>query len=167
MRLLTLVTIALSIAGCATQSLQVTYTSDPQGALLYENGKQWGYTPVTLTYPGVRGTFLAGQCVTLDPVLVRWSSGAEAKIGGVSACPASGWIQQFTFLRPAEIPGRDLDVAMALQIQQSASAQQQAAAAETSAAIRALAIQSQQTPQRSTVNCTSTVVNKEVHTSCR
>lgn len=71
-------------------------------------------------------SFAKGSCLTLNPTQVRWASGASASNGGLQACPATGWNQQYVFLRPSNIPGAEIDASFAIQIQRNGVMQQQA-----------------------------------------
>ena len=113
--------------------LQMTYHSDPEGATLYEGATRWGYTPVTLTYPGSKLAFYRGQCIQLNPAQVRWPSGAAASVSNLQACPAAGSIQQYVFARPAGAPGADVDANFAVQIQRNGIMQQHADAQNAAA----------------------------------
>lgn len=160
------------VVGCAS-TLHVTYHSDPPGAALYEGGRFWGYAPITLQYPNAHIAMQAGQCQMLLPLSVRWASGAEASIGNLQACPVNGYTQQFSFIRPANIPGREFDVQFALERERIAIMQQQASAQETAALsslFQALNQQTQQTyspPPQQNVNCTTHVFGNTIQTRCR
>lgn len=166
-----LIIIGLVFLAACSRSLTVTYQSDPPGALLYEGGKQWGYAPFALRYEP-SAEFLKGGCMVLRPSMVRWASGAEASIPSLSVCASNGKKQQFVFLRPNEIPGRDLDAMFYAQMQQVA-AQQQIADAQRSAVLLAfynqLAQQNRVVIQQSptTVNCTSMAIGSQIQTTCR
>lgn len=174
-RLVTLATIVISAlaalaSGCAAQVLTVTYHSDPEGAMLYEGSRLWGYTPISLTYPGVTATLRQGQCARLNGSMVRWASGAEARIDSLSACASVGWNTQFVFLRPSGLPGRELDAQFALQLQQNAMLQQQAQAQQDLVLLSIYNTLTQQNfvaLQRSTLKCTSTPAGNSVTTTCR
>ena len=98
---------------------------DPEGATLYEGGKRWGYTPITLTYPAARYAFAENRCLTLNATQVRWASGATASNGGLQACPATGSNQQYVFVRPSNAPGAEIDASFAIQLQRNGVMQQQ------------------------------------------
>ncbi len=120
---------AFQLIGCVSivqHPLQMTYHSDPEGATLYQGGTRFGYTPVTLTYQDVSYLFRAGNCLTLQPVQVRWASGAAATVTGLKGCPAQGYWQQYSILRPTDTPGADIDANFALQLERNGIQQQQA-----------------------------------------
>jgi hypothetical protein len=167
--------VLLCAASCQTidnqtwKPLEMTYISDPAGAMVYEGEKLYGRTPITLSYPSAAVPFSKGRCLALRPVTYRWSSGAEKRIDGISACPQQGKHQQVAFRRPEGAPGLELDVKVGLQVEQNILAQQQAQAAETSAAIRALAERPVSSPRASAsdaVHCTSRASNDTVTTDC-
>lgn len=155
------------VSGCASApALQVTYHSDPEGATLYEGTRLWGYTPMSLTYPGAAMAFSRGECLTLNPTTVRWASGAEASISGLKVCPAQGPYQQFVFIRPNEVPGREIDAQFALQVLQNAALAQQAAAQERAALYRYL-LQDSASDSPPLRQCLSTESNGTILTTCQ
>jgi hypothetical protein len=114
MLLLLVIVLALgSTPAVSARSKKVTLTihSMPEGALLTENGKLWGSTPFALVYNV--GAFRA--CQNTPPMSVRWASGAEAAVTGVSLCPTVGKNQVFTLNRPADADGLAIDLQAAFQ----------------------------------------------------
>lgn len=108
--------VAVALGGCA--QLKVTYSSDPPGATLYENGRPLGYTPYTLNYGSSPiESFKRGQCVALTGTSVKWASGAEASATNLTVCPTQGLSQSYIFIRP-DVPGREIDAQFALQLEQ-------------------------------------------------
>ncbi len=159
------------------RKLTITYHSDPEGAMLYANESRqlMGYTPVTVQYQPSVDFYRKKACLTIQPSMVRWASGAEASGPSLSACPQVGFNQQFVFLRPTGLPGREIDAQFALQLrmlavqQELAEAQRQATASQ---AWSAFSLQMQQQMQQyqslmRTVHCTSRVVGYTVYTDCR
>ncbi|WP_222565617.1 hypothetical protein [Novilysobacter antarcticus] len=147
----------------------MTYNSDPQGATLYGlDGHNYGYTPVVLYYE-VEKEFKAGQCTTIHGKSVRWASGAEAAYTRQSVCPVNGYEQSFTFVRPTDIPGRDIDV----QFQMALEQQRRADSAAMAAALQGLGqavIQSQSAPppsQKSSTFCQTYMVGDHLQTYCK
>lgn len=100
-------------------TVSMTYHSDPEGATLYEGGRLWGYTPFTLTYPGMDYPFSQQRCARINPVQVRWASGVTASRDDLQLCPQNGYSQQYVFQRPAT-PGAEIDASFALQLQSNA-----------------------------------------------
>lgn len=129
----------MAVSGCiAVQNqlmtpLQMTYTSEPSGAMLYQGNTPVGRTPITLSYPGAEFPFSRHQCLKLQPVTLRWTSGAEETINSLFACPGLGKNQQFASFRPEGAPGLELDMQIAIQLQRNVILQQQADAEDTSA----------------------------------
>ena len=142
------VTTACASAG-RTSIVRVTYISDPPGAAVYEGGKQWGRAPFTLTYHApARFT----ECLRLNPVTVRWVSGAEVSVDTLDACPAAGRDQQFTLFRPKGVDGLDLDVQFAIAAMQPAAAP---AASEPT-----------HVPITMPRTCTTSVIGNQIFTNC-
>jgi hypothetical protein len=140
------------LAGCA--NLQVQYQSDPPGATLYQDGQPIGMTPYTLTYQATEA-FKNGGCMQIRPTEVKWASGASATTGGpLQACSASGYHQGYVFIRP-DIPGRDVDVNFAMQLQRNQIMKQQ----------NAIMLQRLLAPPKP-VNCTTTYSYGVANTSC-
>lgn len=151
-----LLAVYLLPSNAAANDVKVTFQSDPTGATLYEevNGSQklWGYAPITLKYQVPRKW---KACMSLNPLKVRWASGAEASIT-LSVCPQTGKNQQFTFQRPTGVPGLELDVQFAIAMLQNA-----AAAAAAQAAAEPVYI-----PSPAPMHCTSQVIGSQVFTNC-
>jgi hypothetical protein len=117
--------IAIAGSGCASR-IQVDYLSDPPGATLYEEGRPIGVTPVSLYY-APDASFKNGSCQRAKGTSVVWASGVRAEISFLELCPNVGWTQHYWFRRP-DVPGRDVDMNFALQMQRNGIMQQQAAA---------------------------------------
>ena len=106
------------LCGCVSspQPLQITYISDPPGALVVDSaGKAWGRAPVTLAYTDALMPLRQGQCVYPWPITMHWPSGAQQTMKPV-ACPGDGRNQQLVIDRPKDAPGIDLDVRFAAEI---------------------------------------------------
>jgi hypothetical protein len=148
--------------------LNMTYTSDPVGAMVYQGPTLLGYAPVAVEYPWELAAKSPTQCMRLQPITVRWASGAEAKVSTLSACASKGHFQQFSFVRPTEIPGRELDVQFALKQQELALMQQQAAAQERAAMFNLLLRENAPAVDRTrSLNCMSSESGGVVYTSCQ
>lgn len=148
--------VSLSAAAPPQTKIEVTYHSDPPGASVYENGRYWGVAPLKLKY-ALPGKFK--ECTTLNPVMVRWVSGAEASIDDLKACPENGKKLQFSFLRPTGIPGADIDARYAADLMHQTAARQ--AAAQQADADAAEAVR-KAFPKR----CVSTVIGAQIFTNC-
>lgn len=149
------------LSACATK-LSVTYHSEPSGAALYEGAKHIGYTPITVTYSIDEADRKAGV-VYMQGTTVKWASGATAEIAQLSATLGDGRNKEFTFQRP-NVPGREIDVQVALRLQEL-EIQRQMARAQRDQAF-SLYLQSLRPPPRQTYNCTSTLIGSMVHTNC-
>jgi hypothetical protein len=137
------------------KTLYVTFHSDPEGAMVYANeGEQLaGYAPVRLKYTPTEQLRAGKGCMTLQPVKVRWASGATASIATLQASPAQGGEQQFSFVRP-DLPGRELDVQFAI------------ARIQNTALVAAAQAQSLPVPVYTPKHCTSTLIGNQVFTNC-
>lgn len=148
-----LLVLLAALGGCA--GLQVTYNSDPPGATLYEDGKPVGTTPHTLNYQP-DDTFNNGGCLLLRATSVTWASGATASSSGLSACRSTGTSQVYTFVRP-DVPGRDIDMNFALQLQRNRIMQNS----------NAIQLYQATTPApRQPTNCRSWRAGNTIQTSC-
>ena len=164
---------AVFLMACVTTptNITVTFYSDPPGARLYSGSRYMGVTPLSLAY-ATQPTFLQGGCQNNEHLMVRWGSGAEASLPALSLCSNIGYYQQISFIRPTGVPGRELDMQFAIEIERNAALRQQAAAqsqqaqAQTDAAfIQAWgAINAAKTSNK--INCTTRQVGSSVYTSC-
>lgn len=172
MRIAAVPALALALlAGCASTQLRVTYTSDPPGATLYQNGNPVGYTPYPMVYNDQR--WQAGQCMRTLPISVQWASGASAGGEGLTFCPSEGSNLVYGFRRP-DVAGREIDANFALQMHQASAAQHAANTQARSAAAMYMGYQlmnpprptfaPMQMPQR--INCTSNRMGQYTYTNC-
>lgn len=170
---------ALSLlVGCASH-LKVTYDSDPPGAVLYQGQQRFGYTPYTLQYTVSKEDKERGYKV-LAGASVRWASGATAELNSLTAdLKRYGFSQQFTFQRPENVLGREIDERFSLELNRTRAMERQAAAQEEQAAAQQRQAAAQEARARdeqykinspinvnSITNCTSTVFGNTVNTSC-
>jgi hypothetical protein len=121
------------LTGCASNQLAVTYYSDPEGAVLYQNGVNFGYTPVTLYYTLSEEQLKRRGTMRLQELYARWASGASATANVTADLGKFGLHHTFMFKRP-NVPGLDTDMRFALELARTRAAQRQAAAAEQQAA---------------------------------
>ena len=162
------------------KTFYVTYHSDPEGAMLYQNGSRpLGYTPVRLKYESPKEFRDGTACATLQPTQVRWVSGAIAEIDSLQACSVNGGEQSFVFARPtgvksdafpngAPVPGLEIDLQFAFQRELLARLDAQAAAQATSDAWARLAASVSPPPIiRRPLSCTSLVIGQQVFTNCQ
>ena len=154
------------LSGCAS-TLNVTYHSDPPGAVLYQDSQQFGYAPTTLNYRVTDEDKKRGFAI-LRGTTVRWASGASATISSLRADLSTGYNQQFTFIRPESYPGREADVRFSLELQKLAIMQRQAKAQEDQAfwQLYNAINQQQQRQQPRIMNCNSTAFGNTVNTTC-
>lgn len=110
--------------GCATQppnSLEVTFTSVPAGAMLVQNGAIVGQMPLTLTYT-LTSTNISQGFLRSTALTAQWASGTTATLS-----PTYNWqaglsklTSRTTFNRPAAAPGLDADMAVEARLRQAA-----------------------------------------------
>lgn len=155
----------LAVSGCAS-TLEVTYYSEPPGALLYQGDRSFGYTPVVLSYRPTDEQKREGV-MTLRGTSVRWASGATATIPMFRVDLANGMNQQFTFQRPADAPGLAKDIRIGIEIEKLKLMRREASAQEAQAAALLFGGVAQQ-HQPSTTNCVSTpsVLDGSINTTC-
>lgn len=121
--------LSLLLTACASNMLSVTYYSDPPGAILYEDSRSFGYTPVTLNYEVSEQDRESGV-KQLRGTQVVWQSGASAHINYLTADLKNiGMNQQFTFRRPSDAAGLDGDLQFAENLRRQREARSDAATA--------------------------------------
>jgi hypothetical protein len=167
-------TIALAARGPG--NLQVTFYTQPAGALLFTGEpateRSWGSTPITLRY-NVREEFKKGvACTDLEGARVEWPSGATATMTSLRACPKDGGKQQFTFNRPNGVPGLDVDMQFALQLEQLTllrNMNEQARRARSAQIWNDFgrALGRRLGGAQSGLNCTSNVLGSYIYTNCQ
>ncbi len=103
--------VLLVLSGCAAgpalpPSAQMTYLTNPDGAMLFEAGKAIGEAPVT------RQHVAAGDATSVRTPLVTavWPSGAKESF---YAIVPPGSDREATIQRPANAPGLEVDLAHA------------------------------------------------------
>lgn len=155
----------LLLTGCSN-TLQVTYYSDPPGAVLYQGQQRFGYMPQTLRYRLSEADLSRGY-VQVQGTSVRWASGATAEVTSLTAdLNRNRLSQQFTFNRPEGYPGREADVRFALELERLRIMQRQAAAQEQLALWQMFNAINQQYQRPSMTNCTSTLFGNIINTTC-
>lgn len=127
------IVMSMLFSGCATlqsNQIQVTLHSEPKGALVYEDGRAIGTTPLArvlnLSPQGM------SQGYAVWNVFAVWPSGATST-KGARFSTANGQHQQLTFSRPSVAPGLDLDLNHEARLRQTAASEARAAAAEDAA----------------------------------
>lgn len=117
---ITLLLLVFVITGCSypmlTRTLTITYKSDPSGAILYENGRNLGYTPISVIYEATLADIRRGFILINSPS-VRWASGVTSALETNRIDLSKGYHQEYTFFRPENIPGREKDVSYGLEIE--------------------------------------------------
>jgi len=96
----------------------VTFYSIPPGATVTLGGRVAGQTPITFPVVANKEKTLRTGVATLENISIRWQSGAQIQNTQVSFGIYSGVRQEFTFTRPKGIPGEQIDINYALQLQQ-------------------------------------------------
>ena len=163
-QMVVLVALIILTVGCAT-TLNVTYLSDPPGAVLYQENQRFGYTPQTLQYKITDDVRKRGFAL-LRGTSVRWASGASAEMSSLRADLSIGLNQQFNFIRPDNYPGREADMRFALELERLAIMRRQAQAQEQQAFFQLYNTINQQNQRPKPVNCTSTASGNTINTTC-
>jgi len=157
----------LSAYGCATNTLSVTYFSDPPGATLYQGNQRLGYSPITLLYGQVADEQKKRGRTTIKGISAQWASGATTSFSTFDVILSNGLTQQFTFIRPSGYPGRETDERFALEIEKLNAMRRQSEAQEAQAAVQLFGGLGQ--PRKpATTNCVSrpSVLGGSVSTTC-
>jgi len=100
------------------------------------------------------------------PTKAIWASGAVASKSGLNICAkqrASNFAFDYTFQRP-NVPGRDMDVAVAMQIESNAAA---ARPADDASVVQALGAINAQNAAKQPTTCSSQRVGNTVQTVCK
>jgi hypothetical protein len=157
---------AMGLLGCASP-LNITYYSNPSGAALYQGSQMFGYCPITLQYTVTRDDKSQGSKL-LQETTACWVSGAVCGSGTIRAdLRQYGRNQQFTFTRPVDAPGLDMDVNFAIEQQRNAILQRQAQAQEIAAQYQLLGMLNQQTYQQQQLNQQRQQLRNEQYNSDR
>lgn len=131
--LLSIVAFIILFSGCSSK-YEVTFDSNPRGATLICNGKNWGYTPVTLYYDEKVKEYLS---LDVSSCSANWVSGYSANYPkDMTIFPEGGTIT--TLNRPRYGEGYPIDAQFALQVEQMKAQQAQADAAQQQANQQAL-----------------------------
>lgn len=110
--------VSISTVSCmySTKQLDVTYLSYPSNAALFRGNtnQQIGMAPQTVSYMVTPEQQKEGFIMIPD-VTARWVSGATASTGEIRAevTPTSGYSQEFTLVRPADVAGVEIDATFA------------------------------------------------------
>jgi hypothetical protein len=117
----------LILSGCSSK-YPVTFDSNPQGASLVCNGKNWGYTPKTLYY---NESVKKLNSLNISSCSANWISGFKKSYGVVPVTQYPNGVRQI--LQRPNGEGYATDAQFALQVQNSNYQRRQAQAAEDSA----------------------------------
>jgi hypothetical protein len=99
--------------------LAITYSSDPAGAVIFEGAKRFGYTPFNGHYAVTEEDRARGYIV-IPTVTAKWASGAIAHTPtGATAYLNKGLFQIYTFKRPDDMAGLDVDLRVANEIRRA------------------------------------------------
>lgn len=169
------VVVGALVSACATgprvRELQVTYESDPPGAVIYSGGQRFGYAPQTLRYDVTDYDFRRGYR-DLDDATATWASGAS-QTDEIRADLRNSLSQVYVIVRPASTPGRSIDERAALDVDRTRAMQRQAAAQEEQARAQrrqATAMEEQARIQReraaAPVTCTTSGLGMIRNTTC-
>ena len=111
------------LSGCASKNLSVTYDSDIKGAALTCDGKNMGYTPVTLHYTLTKEQRENGYLYII-PCQARWISGAWTGNyrNTLINLKSNGYNQKITYTRPNDT-GLETDMQFSMQLQQQKNLQ--------------------------------------------
>jgi len=125
---LTLIILSIFVlSGCASK-YQVTFDSNPQGAALICDGKNWGYTPVNLYYDAkVKNS----NTLDVSNCSANWISGYKKYYPSKMRIYQSGGTV-IAVSRPVD-SDYEKDAQFALQVQQAKYQKRQAEAAEANA----------------------------------
>jgi hypothetical protein len=122
---------ALFLGGC-DKKLDLTYKSEPAGAGIYWGNEMRGRTPATFSYNVSSQQIREGGMWILAPT-IKWASGAEITPQNFHVdFRINGYSQVFQVQRP-EVPGRELDVQFALEVEKLRIMERQAIASERAA----------------------------------
>ncbi|MCG3706506.1 hypothetical protein L5F43_08410 [Aliarcobacter butzleri] len=120
-------------SGCSNK-YEVTFDSNPRGATLICNGKNWGYTPKKLYYSEEVKNY---SSLDVSSCSANWVSGYKATYPkDMLIFPTGGTV--ITLDRPTYGEGYPMDAQFALQVEQMEAQQSQAAAMHRQANEKAL-----------------------------
>jgi len=167
------------LTGCAQKNLKLIYNSDPYGAMLYEGKKSIGYTPVQVAYSLNEEDVNRGYFI-IKGKNVRWVSGATKAVENIKINLSNGFNQEYTFVRPKNAPGQNLDTKFAAELikanimQQQVNAQIRAYEDQYRLQSEQLQLlkrqqadqQIQQFPYKNRQHCRSRVFGNHIYTDC-
>lgn len=152
--------VILLIPSIASADVRLYLLSQPGGASVFQGFRQ---LDGTLVYqPMASGEFVYKtprrwtECLRVNPIKVRWISGAEAVVEDLQLCPAQGKKQQFVFMRPEGVDGALIDAQYALALLQAQTANTPPPPP---------AVYPTYTPP-TTTHCTTQVIGYQIFTRC-
>lgn len=155
--------VALSIPMSAARTHKITLEihSTPEGAAVAIDDvpRAMGSTPLALKYD------IVGDCGNTQALRVRWASGVEASLPALQLCAKTGKRQTYTFTRPTDFPGLEIDLQVAYQqaVLAELRAIRRAAEDPDPPALRAWT----PLPKTSAICVTRTVANGVTYVSCQ
>ena len=128
------------------EKIALAINSIPQGATIFINEKH----PVSGVTPFVTKFRPRGKCQTTNSMTARWASGATTILPALRLCWKQGKQQMYTFMRPADAPNGEMDLAVGNQRMTALQAEYEAGqrAAEVQAARRATQAAAEQATRR-------------------
>ncbi len=118
MRLFCIGICAALLCSCTSNVVRVTYSTEPQGALVssVDSITPIGRSPVTETYPlNNLPEPDENGCVIIPGVEAVWDSGATARVGRLRICDLEDARRYVELPRPRGYPGLDIDLEVAAQ----------------------------------------------------
>lgn len=145
--------VVIFLSGCASSQYAIQFDSNPQGAMLVCDGKNWGYTPETLYLP--KKVIKDQSELDMSGCTATWVSGAKSRYGTIPLNQYPDGVR-ITAPRP-DAPNLEQDMNFALKVQQFKYQQAQDAAAANAQAWKDLnqAIKDA-TPKSTYTNCYGT-----------
>ena len=131
--ILGLIVASLLFNGCSNK-YEVTFDSNPRGATLICNGKNWGYTPKKLYYDEEVRNY---SSLDVSSCSANWVSGYKATYPKDMQIFSSGGTIT-TLNRPTYGEGYPMDAQFALQVEQMQAQQAQASKAEYDESLRSI-----------------------------
>lgn len=113
---LSLVLFTAGLYSCTANVLRVTYSSEPQGAMIsqVDSIATVGQAPVTRSYPLETLPEPDEQgCIVIPGVEAVWESGATARVGRLRICNLEDTSRFIELPRPNGFPDLDLDIEVA------------------------------------------------------
>ena len=159
----------LFLAGCASNQLQLTIYSDPPGATIYQGGNVLGYAPLKVRVNAPQYD-QGSPIIKVSDAKAVWASGVSRGLQYIALDRSKYRNFQFTFNRP-DVPGREIDVNFALQLERNQILQQQAQAQKDQVFFQMLNQYRQTyvptyTPTSKSFHCTSNRIGSYVYTDC-